>query len=116
MHSLRHFAAAAAIGGMLVLPPASWASPLTATLHAVGSTTPVIADDLVLEVHGWHCAKKKGWYKGAKVWHRHRRACYETQVYDDDYYDDDYPYHPGRPPNLYVNPGIRLYFGIQGDH
>jgi len=115
MRNLRCFAAAAAVGGLLVLPYAGWASPLTANLSAVGLTTPLITDGPVLKIHGWHCAKRKGWYKGNKVWHRHRRACYETQVYDDDYYYDDYPYS-GRPPNLYINPGIRLYFGNRGDH
>lgn len=114
MRYCRYFFAVAVLGGMIILPQTGSGSPLAASLTATGSTTPLI-DSLIQKVHGWHCAKKKGWYKGDKVWHRHRRACYETQVYDDDYYYDDYPYS-GRPPNLYINPGIRLYFGNRGDH
>jgi hypothetical protein len=113
MRNLRYFTAAAAMGGMLVLSNTVWASPVTATLP-IGSATPPIADDLI-HIHGWHCAKKKGWYKGDKVWHRHRRACYEN--YDDDY-DDDYRSYPYRTsPGVYINPGagIRLHLGGQGD-
>lgn len=115
MRYCRYFFAVAVLGGMIILPQTGSGSPLAASLTAAGSTTPPIVNSLIQKVHGWHCAKKKGWYKGDKVWHRHRRACYETQVYDDDYYYDDYPYS-GRPPNLYINPGIRLYFGNRGDH
>jgi hypothetical protein len=116
MRSLRYFISAAAMGGMLVLSNTVWANPVTATLHTVGFATPLIADDLI-HIHGWHCTKKKGWYKGEKVWHRHRRACYEN--YDDDYdYDDDYRSYPYRTsPGVYINPGagIRLHLGGQGD-
>ena len=118
MRSLRILTAAAAMSGMLVLPHAGWANPLAANLHAVGSTTTLSStNDRVLNVHGWHCAKKRGWYKGDKVWHRHRRACYESQ-YDDDPYDDDYYVHRRRTsPGVYINPGasIRLHLGGQGD-
>lgn len=117
MRSLRSFTAAAAIGGMLVFPHAVWANPLAASLHAVGSTTPS-ADDLVVNVHGWHCAKKKGWFKGNRIWHRHRRACYESRYDDDDFHDDDYyVYRRRTSPGVYINPGasIRLHLGGQGD-
>jgi hypothetical protein len=114
MHSWRYLTAAAIVG-VLVFPHAAWASPLARSLH-VTAAAPLMADDLILNVHGWHCAQKKGWYQGHKVWHRHRRAC-EAQ-YDDDYYDDDYyVYRHRTSPGVYINPGasIRLHLGGQGD-
>jgi len=113
MRYWRYFLAAAVLGGATTLSHTSWADPLAASL-AVGSKG-ASADNLVLEVHGWHCSRKKGWYKGDRVWHRHRRACQETLVYDDEYFDEDFRLSPGRPPNLYINPEIRLHFGKQGD-
>jgi hypothetical protein len=118
MRNLRCFTAAAAMGGMLVFPQVGWASPLTTNLHSGSSPPPLIVNDLVQKVHSWHCAKRKGWYKGDRVWHRHRRACYESQRYDDDFYDDDdYVYRRRTSPGVYINPGasIRLHLGGQGD-
>src|SRR5215211_1743993 len=104
MRNLRYFFTAAAVSAAMVLPQTGAASPLATSLAAAGSAGPLIADSLVQKVHSWHCSKKKGWYKGSKIWHRHRQACYETQDYDDDDYNDDYGYY--RPsPNVYVNPG-----------
>jgi hypothetical protein len=111
----RHLFIAAAVGGVILLPHAGSASPLMTSLAAAGATTPLFVDSPIQKVHGWHCSRKKGWYKGDRVWHRHRRACYETQDYDNEYFDDDFRYSRGRPPNLYINPGIRLHFGNQGD-
>lgn len=109
------YVVAAIVGGLVVLPQAGSTGALT-SLGAAAPQIPVMSGGLVQKVHGWHCSKKKGWYKGDKVWHRHRRACYESQVYDDD--DDDYyDYrYSRRSPNLYIEPGIRLHFGNQGDH
>jgi hypothetical protein len=116
MRYWRYLFAAAVLGGVIVVPQTGSAGPLLASLAATASKTPLIANSLIQKVHGWHCSRKKGWYKGDRVWHRHRRACNESQVYDDDdYYDDDYRYSR-RPPNLYIQPGIRLHFGNQGDH
>ena len=28
----------------------------------------------VQKVHGWHCRKRCGWFRGQKAWHRHWRA------------------------------------------
>jgi hypothetical protein len=106
---------AAAVGGVTFLPQAGSAGPLMTSLAAAGSTTPLIIDSPIQKVHGWHCSRKKGWYKGDRVWHHHRRACNETQDYDDDYFDEDFQ-HSRRPLNLYINPGIRLRFGNQGDN
>ena len=103
---------AAILGSTITLPNAGWATPLASTLAM--SSKAATADSLV-EVHGWHCARSKGLSKGKRVWHRHRRACQETLVYDDEYFDDDFRLAPGRPPNLYINPQIRLHFGKQGD-
>lgn len=113
MRCSSYFFAAALLGGVITFPHTGWANPLATSL-AFGSKG-ASADNLILDIHGWHCSRKKGWYKGDKVWHRHRRACSETLVYDDDYFDEDFRYSR-RPPNLYISPGIRLYFGNQGDH
>jgi hypothetical protein len=114
MRNLRHLMTAAVMGAGMVLPQTGWAGPLATSLAATGSTTPVIADSLIQKVHGWHCSKKKGWYKGEKVWHRHRRACYQTQYDDDDGYDDDYDYYR-RSQSPYPGASIRLHFGSGGD-
>jgi len=113
MRYWRFFFAAALLGSTITLPHSGWASPLASSL-AVGSKG-ASAGNPVVEVHGWHCARKRGWYKGDKVWHRHRRACQETMDYDEEYFDEDFRYS-SRPPNLYINPEIRLHFGNQGDH
>src|SRR5687768_9127265 len=105
MRYWRYFFAAAVLGGALTLPHTGWAGPLATSLATNFKGTSV--DNLILEVHGWHCSRKKGWYKGDRIWHRHRRACNETQDYDDEYFDEDFQ-HSKRPLNLYINPGIRL--------
>jgi hypothetical protein len=115
MRILSCFTAAAALGGTLVLAQAGWASPLMGSLSSASSMSPA-GNGTIVKVHGWHCSKKKGWYKGNNVWHRHPRACDEARNYDDDYYYRDDYLKPGRPPNLYINPEIRLRFGNQGDH
>ena len=114
MPNLKYIVATAILGGMIVLPQTGSAGPLASGLGAAGSTLPVIANGLVQKVHGWHCARRKGWYKGAKVWHRHRRACYDDS-YEDDYDDDYRTYRPS--PNVYIRPTphIDLYIGSPGD-
>lgn len=113
MRYWRYSLVAAVLGGAITFAHTGWASPLATSLAV--SSKGANANNLALEVHGWHCSRKKGWYKGDKVWHRHRRACQERLDYDDDYFDEDFRVSRG-PPNLYINPGIRLYFGNQGDH
>jgi hypothetical protein len=81
--------AAAVIGGLALSAGPGSASPLAGGLATGPSTVPQITDGLVQKVHGWHCRKRYGWYRGHKWWHRHRRAC------------DDYSYHPGIGLNLY---------------
>ena len=101
MRNLRHVLAAAAIGSLIALPQTSSANPLASGLGSLSNSMPAMAVDLVQKVHGWHCRKRKGWYHGHRVWHRHRRACYDDySYYDDDYYDDysyGYPYGYGAP-------------------
>src|SRR5688572_5311182 len=73
MKPLSYLAAAAAISGLaLVMTPAS-AGPLASGLTTGNLTVPQLGEDLVQNVHGWHCRWRRG--------HRHRRACY-----DDDFY------------------------------
>ena len=113
MRYCRYFFAVAVLGGMIILPQTGSGSPLAASLTAAGSTTPLTVDSLIQKVHGWHCAKKKGWYKGDKVWHRHRRACYETQDYDDDYFDEDFRYSRRRQTST-LTQGYACTLAIRG--
>jgi hypothetical protein len=99
MSNFKYLLAAAALGSFVGFPQTGAAAPLAGNLAA---GVPTIADELVQKVHGWHCRKRKGWYHGHRVWHRHRRACYDDSYYDDDYYDDysygyGYPYGYGAP-------------------
>jgi hypothetical protein len=96
MRHLKYLLAAAALGSIVALPQAGSAGPLPGGLLA-GSSIPALDDGLVQKVHGYHCRKRKGWYHGHRVWHRHYRACHRQRYYDDDYYDDDYDYgyYPG---------------------
>jgi hypothetical protein len=113
MRTLRHLFAAMAVGCVTVFPATGSASPLATSLPAAGSVTPLIADNLIEQIHGWHCDRRRGWYKGKRRWHSHPRACYDD--YDD--YDDDYTYRP--TPNVYIRPvpqiGVYIGGGGHGD-
>ena len=116
MRNLKCLLAAAALGGFVALPAAGSAGPLPGGSLAA-SSSPLVADGLVQKVHGWHCYKRKGWYHGHRVWHRHYRACHYRKRYYDDYYDDDYddysyyrPYHSYAYP-YYPGPFIGFSFG-----
>jgi hypothetical protein len=123
MRHLNNLFAVATIGGLMVWPQASSASPLTGGV-ASGLAIPELSEGLVQKVHGWHCGKRKGWYHHKRVWHRHSRAChrryYRQYYYDDDYYDDDYYgyYDPGDydygyyRPYRYRYPGPFIGFGF----
>jgi hypothetical protein len=91
MTSIRCLLAAGAIGGLAAMTAgAASATPLASGL-AIG-TAPQFDESFVQKVHGWHCYKKYGWYRGHKWRHRHLRAC---EDYYDDYDDyDDYRYYP----------------------
>jgi len=81
--------AAAAISGLVFATAPSSASPLASGLASVNTTLPALNEGMVQKVHGWHCGRRYGWWKGHKWRHRHLRAC--------DDYDDDYSggYYPG---------------------
>jgi hypothetical protein len=111
MRNLICLLAGAALGSVLALPQSGSASPLATSLVAAGSETALITDHSIQKVHGWHCVRKKGWYRGEKVWHRHRRACYED--YDDEYDDGYYPYR--RSPNVYISPTPHIGVHIGSD-
>jgi hypothetical protein len=114
MRNLKYLLAAAALGSLAALPQSSSASPLVTGLTGPGSATSEITDGLVQKVHGYHCGKRKGWYRGDRRWHRHSRAC-KRRYYDD---DDDY-YYPRRSyyrphyyqPYYYRQPYIAFQFG-----
>ena len=86
--------AAAAISGLALAATPSSASPLASGLANGNTALPALTEGLVKKVHGWHCGKRKGWYHGHRVWHRHRQACYDNDNYDDDYDNYDYGYYP----------------------
>jgi hypothetical protein len=111
MRNLKHVFAAAILGCVIVLPQTGSAGPLAASLGAASSTIPVIADGPIQKVHGWHCSRRYGWYKGRKWRHRHIRACDD---YDDEYDEDYRTYRP--TPNVYIRPvpQIGVYIGGHG--
>jgi hypothetical protein len=91
MRKLPSIVAAAAISGLALTSPAV-ASPLAGGL-AEGAGIPQLSEGLVQKVHGWHCRARRGWYHGHRYWHRHRRACYDYDDYDDYGYGyGGYPY------------------------
>jgi hypothetical protein len=83
MRKLSAFIAAAALGGLAIAATPASASPLASGVVTGNTALPVLDESLVQKVHGWHCRKRFGWYRGDKYWHRHRRAC------------RNYDYHPG---------------------
>ena len=78
--------AAAAISALGFTAGPSVASPLAGGLTS--GAVPQLNEGLVQKVHGWHCRRRYGWYHGHKVWHRHRRACYDDDYDNYDNYDD----------------------------
>lgn len=120
MRNLKYLCTAAALGSLMLFPQTSSAAPFGSALGAAGQAAPVVADGLVQKVHGWHCYKRRGWYHGHRVWHRHRRACYKQRYYDDDYDDDYYNYGYYRPyqayPYYYPGPFIGFSFGGRRHH
>ena len=109
MQTLKYLFAAAALGSLVALPQSSSASPLGVGLTSAGPATSEVTDGLVQKVHGYHCGKRRGWYRGDRRWHRHRKAC--KRRYND---DDDYSYYrPGRYDRPYYDdqPAIVLRFG-----
>jgi hypothetical protein len=75
MRRLPYLIAAAAISGLALSAAPTSASPLASGLTDGNATMPEMNEGLVQKVHGWHCRAKKGWYRGDRYWHRHRRAC-----------------------------------------
>jgi hypothetical protein len=111
MRRFNYLLAAAAIGGLMALPQTGFANPLAGGLGSAGTSVPAVTDGLVQKVHGWHCRKRKGWYRGHRVWHRHRRACYDDySYYDDDYYHRPY-YHGYHSYPYFPAPFIGFHFG-----
>ena len=110
MRHLKYVLAATAIGGMLGLASQpSFAAPL---ISAEMKVIPYQVEPLIQKVHGWHCRNRYGWYHGHKYWHRHRRACYDEDYYDD--YDDYSYYSPYYYSYPYPYPYFSFYF--DGDH
>jgi hypothetical protein len=75
MRKLKYLLAAAALGSLVALPQSSTASPLASGLTSAGPATSEITDGLIQKVHGYHCTKRKGWYRGKTWWHSHKGAC-----------------------------------------
>jgi hypothetical protein len=103
MRSLPYLIAAAAISGLALSAAPSSASPLASGLTSGNATLPEISEGLVQKVHGYHCRKRFGWYRGDKYWHRHPRACH--------YSYRSRPYHYG-----FGAPFVGFSFGIGPRH
>jgi hypothetical protein len=119
MRKLPLFMAAAAISALGFTAGPSVASPLAGGLTS--GAVPQLNEGLVQKVHGWHCRRRYGWYHGHKVWHRHRRACYDDDYDNYDNYDDYsqgyYPYSYGYPYAYgFGGPFIGFSFGEFGGH
>ena len=100
MRSLPYLIAAAAISGLALSAAPSSASPLASGLTSGNATLPEMSEGLVQKVHGYHCRKRFGWYRGDKYWHRHRRACH-------------YSYR--HRPYYYSAPSFGLFFNFDDD-
>lgn len=109
MRKLPLLMAAAAIGALGFTAGPSMASPLAGGLTS--GAVPELNEGLVQKVHGWHCRRRFGWYRGHKYRHRHRRAC-------DNYDDYSYGYSPYGYgyPYAYGGPSIVFGFGDFGHH
>lgn len=81
MRTLTYAFAVAALSSLALGAGPTSASPLASGLGSGNAAIPEVSDGLVQKVHGWHCRRRFGWYRGDKYWHRHRRACH-------------YGYHP----------------------
>jgi hypothetical protein len=73
---------------------------VAAGLAGAKTMIPAVGENSVQQVHGWHCRKRYGWYRGHKYWHRHWRACE----------DDDYSYY-----NPYAFYGAPFFFYFDDD-
>ena len=76
MRRIPYLLAAAAISGFALSATPGIASPLAGGLTSENVTVPEASEGFVQKVHGWHCRARKGWFRGHRYWHRHRRACY----------------------------------------
>jgi hypothetical protein len=81
MRTLKYLLAAAGLGSLVALPQSSTASPLAGGLTSTGSATSEITYSLLQKVHGYHCVKRKGWYRGNTWWHSHPGACDNDKNY-----------------------------------
>src|SRR5262245_16742126 len=118
MRNLKYLLLAAALGGWVAFPTASSAGPLTGSF-AAQATPPTLSYGLQM-VHGWHCRARRGWYHGRMYWHRHRRACYDYDDYNDYGYNTygygGYPYAYGGYPYYYPMPFLSFSFSNRHHH
>jgi hypothetical protein len=90
MRKLPYVLAAAALSSLALSASPTSASPLASGL--TNATVSEVHEDRVQKVHGWHCRKRYGSYRGHKWWHQHWRACQDydpTIGFVDDDEDDD---------------------------
>ena len=87
MRKLPYLLAAAALSGLALTATPSSAGPLASGLTNGNAALPQMDEGLVQKIHGWHCRKR---FSNRRGWHRHRRACY-----DSDYNRGYYYGHPG---------------------
>jgi hypothetical protein len=75
MAKLTSLFATVTMGILLFSADPLFASPLGKAVQTGDRVAFDLENGLLQKVHRWHCERRKGWYKGKRTWHRHRRAC-----------------------------------------
>jgi hypothetical protein len=98
MRRLGCLTAALAAGALMTWANPAVAGPPTSGLLRIDAMAAELDQSQIHKVHRWHCQRRKGWYKGKRRWHRHRRACRD--------YDGVHPY-----PGSYWGQAPLPYYG-----
>jgi hypothetical protein len=74
MRKLINAIAITAVSGLTSFAASGSAAPISGWVSG-GAVPTLDSDGLVQKVHGWHCRKRYGWYRGREYRHRHWQAC-----------------------------------------